>query len=51
MSVKNILNNELDPSDTAAIVIEVELGEGGIFQPQVIFYHNLEIFVINIISY
>ena len=29
MSVKNVLNNELDPSDTAAIVIEVELGEGG----------------------
>src|SRR6056300_1471283 len=29
MSVKNILNSVLDPSDTAAIVIEVELGEGG----------------------
>ena len=29
MSVKDVLNNELDPNDTAAIVIEVELGEGG----------------------
>ena len=29
MSVKDVLNNQLDPNDTAAIVIEVELGEGG----------------------
>ena len=29
MSVKDVLNNELNPNDTAAIVIEVELGEGG----------------------
>ena len=29
MSVKDVLNNQLDPNNTAAIVIEVELGEGG----------------------
>ena len=29
LSVKELLNNTLDPNDTAAIVIEIELGEGG----------------------
>ncbi len=29
MSVRDVLNNQLDPNNTAAIVIEVELGEGG----------------------
>ena len=29
LSVDELLNNTLDPNDTAAIVIEIELGEGG----------------------
>ena len=40
-SVKELLNTELDPNDTAAMIVEIQLGEGGYIPASNYFLQNL----------
>ncbi len=40
-SVKKLLNTELDPNDTAAMIVEIQLGEGGYIPASNYFLQNL----------